>query len=192
MADTPQGEVDYGPLAALIGTWTGDKGLDIAPEPEGTEENPYYETIVFEAAGDVENAEEQKLAVLRYLQIVRRKSDDQVFHDQTGYWMWDAAQRTVMHSIAIPRGLCLVAGGILSDAEAAADPLVLRVAAADGDPHWGIAQSPFLRDHAKTVRYSMSLKVSGTTMVFSQTTSLQIYGRDFEHTDDNELSRISG
>jgi hypothetical protein len=83
--------VEYGPLAALVGTWGGDKGLDISPEPDGQEENPYYETIVFEAIGDLTNAEEQKIAMLRYLQIVRRKSNDEVFHDQTGYWMWDAA-----------------------------------------------------------------------------------------------------
>ena len=39
--------VDYGPLSKLIGVWKGDKGMDIAPEPDGTEENPYYETITF-------------------------------------------------------------------------------------------------------------------------------------------------
>ena len=54
--------IDYGPLAALVGTWEGDKGTDIAPEPDGTEENPYYETITFYPAGDVENAETQTLS----------------------------------------------------------------------------------------------------------------------------------
>ena len=45
--------IDYGPLAALIGTWKGDKGVDRAPESDGEERNPFYETITFEAAGDV-------------------------------------------------------------------------------------------------------------------------------------------
>ena len=58
-------EIDYGPLAALVGTWTGDKGTDIAPDADGPEENPYYEIIVFEAIGDVTNAGEQTLAALR-------------------------------------------------------------------------------------------------------------------------------
>ena len=58
--------INYGPLAALVGTWEGDKGIDRAPEPEGEERNPYYETIVFEAAGDVTNAEQQILSVVRY------------------------------------------------------------------------------------------------------------------------------
>ena len=48
------------------------EGVDVAPEPNGTEVNPYYETIVFEALVDVENAESQLLAAVRYLQVVRR------------------------------------------------------------------------------------------------------------------------
>jgi hypothetical protein len=189
MSDAQTPEVDYGPLAGLVGTWTGDKGLDVAPEPDGKEENPYYETIVFEAAGDLQNAEKQTIAIVRYHQVVQRKSNDEVFHDQTGYWMWDAENHTVMHSIAIPRGLCLVAGGELNDSDLSADPLVIRVAAADGDPDWGIAQSPFLRDNAKTVKFLMRLEIGDGELVFSETTSLQIYGRDFEHTDDNVLQK---
>jgi len=48
--------IDYGPLAGLIGRWKGDKGLDVAPAPGGREENPYWETLDFEAIGDVTNA----------------------------------------------------------------------------------------------------------------------------------------
>ncbi len=62
--------VDYGPLAPLIGTWKGDKGMDVAPEPDGAEDSPYYETIIFEDIGVVTNAERQDLAVLRYHQVV--------------------------------------------------------------------------------------------------------------------------
>jgi len=50
-------DFDYGPLTDLIGTWKGNKGIDIAPEPDGIENNPYYETIIFEPIGDVTNAE---------------------------------------------------------------------------------------------------------------------------------------
>ena len=83
MSDTD--ETDFGPLAALIGTWTGDHGVDVAPEPGGAETNPYFETITFSPVGEVTNAESQDLAVLHYRQIVRRKSDGEVFHDETGY-----------------------------------------------------------------------------------------------------------
>lgn len=80
--------IDYGPLTELIGIWRGGKGLDLAPEPGGTERNPYYETITYTAIGDVTNAESPTLAALHYREIVQRKSNDEVFHDETGYWMW--------------------------------------------------------------------------------------------------------
>ena len=30
-------DIDYGPLIELIGIWKGDKGIDVAPELDGTE-----------------------------------------------------------------------------------------------------------------------------------------------------------
>lgn len=30
-------EIDFGPLAGLIGSWMGEEGVDIAPEPDGKE-----------------------------------------------------------------------------------------------------------------------------------------------------------
>jgi len=87
---TDLNELDYGPLTALLGIWTGDEGIDIAPEPDGEENNPYYETITYSAAGDVTNAEQQVLTVIHYRQVVQRKSNGKIFHDQTGYWMWEA------------------------------------------------------------------------------------------------------
>ena len=108
-------EIDYGPLKELIGIWEGDKGIDIAPDPEeGTEKNPYYETITYTASGELSNAETQGLAFVHYHQIVKRKSNDEVFHDQTGYWMWDAKEKTIMHSLVIPGLLvCLPEVGIM-------------------------------------------------------------------------------
>ena len=91
MHDKVKENVDYGPLAVLIGTWKGNEGMDVAPEPDDDERNPYYEVITFEPASDVTNAEEEVLAAVRYHQEVRRKSTGLVFHDQVGYWTWDAA-----------------------------------------------------------------------------------------------------
>jgi hypothetical protein len=103
--------VDYGPLAALVGTWRGDKGMDVAHDPAGREENPYFETITFTPIGDVTNANTQVLVGLRYHQSVRRKSTGLVFHDQTGYWMWEVATGTVIESLLIPRAVGVLAGG---------------------------------------------------------------------------------
>jgi len=181
--------VDYGPLARLVGTWEGDKGMDTAPEPDGSEENPYYERLCFEVVGDVENAESQTLAVLRYHQVVRRKSNDEVFHDETGYWMWDSATGIVMHALSIPRGVCLLAGGKSEKPHTADASVTLEVEAAVGDERWGIVQSPFMQEKARTVEFRHRIFVSGNTLSYDETTLLEIYGRSFEHRDRNELTR---
>ena len=60
MTDDNNDQPDYGPLTALIGVWRGGKGMDVAPEPDGVERNPYYETIVYTALADsISNAESQ-------------------------------------------------------------------------------------------------------------------------------------
>jgi len=180
---------DYGPLAGLIGSWEGDKGLDVAPEPDGSEETPYFETIQFEAAGQVANAEIQTLAVVRYHQVVRRKADGQVFHDQVGYWTWDAKTGVLAQSLTIPRAVCVLAGGEYSGTATDGSPVELKVKAVAGDPDWGIVQSPFMLETARTVGFEHSLEIDGDRIAYSETTRLQIYGRDFEHTDSNHLVR---
>ena len=183
-------EVDYGPLTMPIGKWTGDKGMDVAPHPdEEKEENPYTETITFEESGALKNAKKQTVSMVRYLQVVSRKSNGETFHEQVGFFMWDADTRTVMHSLTIPRGLALVAGGKVT--ASSDDEVSVKVEARDGDPDWGIAQSPFLRDNARTVSFIETFTVGEDKLSYSMTTNLEIYGREFEHTDVNELTRVS-
>ena len=182
--------VDYGPLALLIGTWKGDKGMDIAPESDGTtEENPFYEEIVFDACGDVDNADSQNLAIVRYHQKVFRKSNDEQFHDQVGYWLWDKAAGTVMHTISIPRGVTLVAGGQFDMDGFDGQSALLKVASEEGGD-WGVAQSPFMRDNARTTAFKLNLKVDGDKISYAQNTMLDIYGREFDHKDRSSLQRV--
>lgn len=178
---------DYGPLAVLIGQWEGGTGMDIAPEPNGVEESPYYETILYEPCGDVDNAEEQNLIILRYHQVVRRKSNDEVFHNETGYWSWDASTGLVMQSLTIPRGLALLAGGEIIQSE---HSTIFRVKASIASQEWQIVQSPFLKEKATTTAFSHEIIVKGDEMEYSETTSLKIYGKAFKHTDANKLKRI--
>jgi hypothetical protein len=182
--------INYGPLAALVGTWTGDKGVDRAPEPDGEERNPYYETLIFEAAGDVTNAEQQTLSVVRYHQVVSRKSNDEVFHDQVGYWLWDPADNTIVETFTIPRGVAVVAGGKLAPPEDLAQELVFEVAADAGSPECGIVQAPFMFKQARTTGFSHTLTVQGDELRYSETTLLDIYDKTgYEHTDVNTLQR---
>ena len=182
-------EIDYGPLEQLLGTWKGDQGVDIAPEPDGEENNPYYETITYEDIGDLSNAEEQKLAAVYYRQLVRRKSNDNVFHDQTGYWIWDGASKTVMHSFVIPRAVSVVAGGTYNGEVDDQGRAVLELSAKLGDPDWSITQSPFMSRKASSMEFRQKVSVGEGKMTYSQTTVVDIYGKKFDHTDDNELSR---
>lgn len=190
--DTTIDGVNYGPLAALLGTWKGDKGVDKAPEPDGEERNPYYETIVFEAAGDVSNAEKQTLAVVRYHQVVSRKSNDEVFHDQVGYWLWDASDDTLVECFTIPRGVAVVAGGKLAQPQDLEQELLFEVAAVAGSDSFGISQAAFMFEQARTTAFSHSIAVQGDSMRYSETTSLDIYDKqNYQHSDVNTLQRQS-
>ena len=180
-------EIDYGPLVALIGTWQGEEGVDVAPEPDGKETNPFYETITFSEVGGVTNAETQNLAALHYHQIVTRKSDSAVFHNETGYWMWDAEAGTVMHSLVIPRGVCVLAGGSYAGKQDNDGRTVLEVAAKIDDPHWSIVQSPFMDEKARTVAFTHQVIVGEGKLTYAETTTVDIYGKIFEHTDQNTL-----
>lgn len=180
----PDDSIDYGPLAALIGTWQGDKGMDVSPEPDGEEASAFHETIVFEAIGEVSNAETQTLAGLRYHQVVRRNANNEVFHNETGYLLWDATASVVMQTLSIPRGVSLVAGGKYDGS----GPIAVHAAADHAD--WPIAQSPFMRDNAKTLRFDHTIDAQGDQLSYHETMYLDIYGKRFEHTDRNQLNRV--
>jgi len=177
------------PLTGLIGIWKGDKGIDLAPKPEEDENNPYYETLTIEPVDiEIENAEEQELTAVRYHQIVREKANDEVSHSETGYWIWDNNEDTIMCAFSIPRGVSLLAGG--SYIKADNDKLVFNVKAELNDPNWGIVQSPFMEKKAKTLAFTREFRLSGNTLIYSQESSLDIYGKLFSHTDDNTLTRV--
>jgi hypothetical protein len=183
--------INYGPLAALVGTWEGDKGVDRAPEPDGEERNPYYETITFEAAGDVTNAERQTLSVVRYHQVVSRKSNNEVFHDQVGYWLWDPADDTIVETFTIPRGVAVVAGGKLGQPADLSQELIFDVAADANAQDFGIVQAPFMFKQAKTTAFTHTVTVQGDEMRYSESTILDIYDKkSYDHKDVNTLRRI--
>lgn len=179
-------DVNYGPLTSLIGHWKGDSGMDVSPEPDGDDHNPYYETILFEPAGDVDNAETQELMILRYHLVAARKKNDKVFHDECGYLTWCPESGAITQSFVIPRGVGVVAGG---SAEVTNNGVALEVSAALDDDDYGIAQGPFMRDNASTQSFTRRLEVKGDELHYKQTTVVDIYGRVFDHTDENTLTR---
>ena len=182
-------EVDYGPLAGLIGTWVGDKGTDVAPEDDGPETNHYRERIIFSGADDVDNAETQELVSVHYQLEVHRIRDGKHIHHQTGYWIWDAAADLIMHCFTIPRAICVVAGGHYRTEPDGS--FTFEVVAGDGSPDWQIIQSPFMRDHAPSKSFRQSLTAGANLLQYQQTTLIDIYEfQNFEHTDENQLQRV--
>jgi hypothetical protein len=129
------------------------------------------------------------ISIVRYHQVVQKKSDNEVFHDETGYWMWDAKEEIVMHSLVIPRAVCVLAGGEYKGQKSSKGDITLEVSAKVDDKKWGILQSPFMQEKARTTEFRHKITVSNGKMSYSETTMLEIYSRVFEHTDQNELTR---
>ena len=139
------------------------------------------------AIGDVTNAEEQTLVGVHYRQIVTRKSTGKIFHDETGYWMWDAETETIMHSLVIPRAVCVLAGGRYTGEKDTKGRLIFHVEARADDEKWKIIESPFMKEKASTTAFSHKLIFGNGSMSYSETTIVDIFGKTFEHIDENDL-----
>ncbi|RTZ17498.1 DUF1794 domain-containing protein [Vibrio aquaticus] len=179
--------MDFGPLAPLVGTWKSVDvgGVDMSPGQEGSEVGkggpavtPFYEVMTFEVAADATNASDQYLVALYYKQEVFRKVDDSKFHDQRGYLIYDQENQIVYNSFCVPRTTCVTAEG------AAGETMILRASSR------GIAESEYMTENAKTTDFIMNLSIADDTLTYSQTTSLDIYGKPFAHTDSSTLERV--
>ncbi len=175
-----------GPLAALAGTWEGKEGVDIAPAKDGSKETHFRERITFEAIGPVVNGP-QTLYGLRYSTMVWPLIQEQPFHEEMGYWLWDAERKQVMRSFVVPRGVVVNAGGTC---ESAAKEFCMTADA--GSEVFGILSNPFLDEATKTVRYELSVTIHEPwKFSYKENTQLKISGRPdvFHHTDQNMLKR---
>lgn len=178
---------NLGPLAALAGVWEG-QGLDTHPVAEGGEDERYRETMAFEPIDPQTNGP-QLLYGLRYHVHVNKLDEVLTFHDQVGYWLWEPATRTLLQTLAIPRGQVAMATGT-----AEPDARRFTVKATLGSPTAGITSAPFLHENFRTLEYTMTVTVNDDgTLTYEQDTVLQIAGRPepFHHTDKNTLRRVA-
>lgn len=181
---------NLGPLARLVGTWEGDKGADVAPAvPDRTvAKSKYRERIVFEPTGRVDN-HEQILHGLRYRTTAWRIDSEDSFHEEVGYWLYDADRELVMRTFLVPRGISVIAGG-----KAAKDADGFDLEARLGSATFGICSNPFLDEEFKTVAYTLNVKIHGDdSWSYEEDTVMEVKGRDepFHHTDQNRLTRVA-
>lgn len=179
---------NLGPLATLAGTWEGDLGTDVAPgEDRGVMETAFRERIVFEPIGEVTN-HEQVLYGLRYATVVWPTGEADAFHDEVGYWLWDAANRQVMRTFTVPRGYTVLAGGA-----AETDSNSFELVADVGSETYGICSSSFLESEFRTVRFECRVIIHDPDC-FSYTQDAQIQMPNqaalFHHLDRNRLTRV--
>src|SRR5215467_6497365 len=106
----PDTLVRLGPLRPLAGVWTGTSGIDTHPIATGGETNQYVERIELQPI-DAQTNGPQLFYGLRYHTHIVKPGEVETFHDQVGYWLWEPAAHTVVHTLAIPRGLVLLAAG---------------------------------------------------------------------------------
>ena len=92
---------EWGPLGALAGEWEGEGGLDTAfSHAEGKVlGSPYLEKCTMKPFGPVDNGS-QHLYGLDYRSAMWRGDEENPFHTEVGYWLWDAATGEVVDRIA--------------------------------------------------------------------------------------------
>lgn len=195
MAETDTTGADYsnllphlGPLAALVGIWEGKEGVDIAPAKEGSKETHFRERMTFEPIGPVVNGP-QTLYGLRYSTMAWPLIQEQPFHEEVGYWLWDSERKQVMRCFIVPRGVVVNAGGISEP-----DTKEFCMIAEAGSGVYGILSNPFLEEAMKIVRYELTVTIhEPSKFSYKEDTQLQISGRPdvFHHTDENILKRSS-
>ena len=139
----------------------------------------------FEPLGPVDNGK-QVLYGLDYRTAAWREGEDDPFHTEVGYWLWDADAEQVMRCFMVPRGATILAGG-----NATASSRELRMSAEVGSTAYGVLSNRYLDANAKTVRYELTVQLGDGTWSYDEDTVLEMAGQKdlLHHTDRNTLKR---
>ncbi|HET6525694.1 FABP family protein [Sphingopyxis sp.] len=184
----PETLANLGPLRRLAGIWEGQRGVDINPKADGPETREYYERIELQPIDPQANGP-QLFYGLRYHLHVNTREEEIAFHDQVGYWLYEASTGLILQTLAIPRGQIAIAAG---HAEPDAKQLVVK--AERGQTEYGICSTSFLELAFRTDAYQLTIDFhdDGSWNYVSDTT-LMVKGRDepFLHRDRNRLVKIA-
>ncbi|WP_150050611.1 MULTISPECIES: FABP family protein [Methylomonas] len=179
---------NLGPLRRMAGIWSGRRGVDIKPKADGPKSQEFVERLELQPIDPVTNGP-QLLYGLRYFTHITKPGRIKTYHEQVGYWLWEPATETVIHTLTIPRGLVAMAAG-----RAAADADGFELQASEGLDTWGICSAPFLAQAFRTVAFNIRVLFNPDgTWSYQEDTVLQIQGQaqPFHHTDKNILDKIA-
>lgn len=179
---------NLGPLRGMAGIWQGTRGLDVKPKADGPKKQAFVERIELQPIDPATNGP-QLLYGLRYHTHITKPDQVKTYHDQVGYWLWEPATGTVIHTLTIPRGQVAMASG-----QAAADATSFELVAIQGLDTFGICSAPFLNEAFKTTEFRITVTINPDgTWGYDEDTVLQIRGLDqpFHHTDRNLLSKVA-
>ncbi|MCP4436957.1 MAG: FABP family protein [Actinomycetia bacterium] len=177
-----------GPLKGLVGEWEGTKGLDVSHHhEEGAEgETVYREKVSFSAFGPVDNGR-QTLYGLDYRMAAWRNDEEDPFHTEVGYWLWDADAGQVMRAFMVPRATVVLAGG-----SAGADDTEFTMVGELGESTYGVLENKYLAENASTKRYEVKITIGDDEWSYDEVTVLEMkeYDELYNHTDRNTLRRV--
>jgi hypothetical protein len=179
---------NLGPLRGMAGVWQDQRGLDIKPKAEGAKKQAYVETIELQPIDPQTNGP-QLLYGLRYYTHVVKPDQVKTYHDQVGYWLWEPATGTVIHTLTIPRAQTVMAAG-----KASADAKEFELVATNESPNFGICSSPFLDYAFKTVEFRIKVTINDDgTWSYDEDTVMMVRGtpEPFHHRDKNTLTKIA-
>jgi hypothetical protein len=179
---------NLGPLAPLAGIWEGERGVDVAPKASGPRTQGFVERIEIQPV-DPGNNGPQLLYGLRYHTRMTKPGEIGTYHDQVGYWLWEPATGTIMHSLTIPRGQTVLARG-----KAAADAKSFTLSAERGSTAYGICSNPYLEENFRTDSFTITVTVHDDgSWSYDQDTVMMIKGQTepFHHRDTNRLVRLA-
>lgn len=188
----PEGSPDtlahLGPLAPMAGVWEGRTGRDQHPVAGGLEADAFVERYELQPIDRQTNGP-QLFYGLRYHTHIAKPGEDETFHDQVGYWLWEPAAGTVTLTLGIPRAQVLLASG-----PAAADATQFELTATAGSGIYGILSNPFLEQSFRTLSYRITVTIhDGDRWSYEEEGVLEIPDRSepCRHTDRNTLRRVA-
>lgn len=179
---------NLGPLAGMAGIWEGKRGIDVKPKAEGPKTQAFVERIELQPIDPQTNGP-QLFYGLRYWTHVTKPGQVKTYHDQVGYWLWEPATGTIIHTLAIPRGQIAMAVG-----HAAADAKSFTLESKRGTTEYGICSNPFLEHAFRTDSFTITVTINDDgTWSYDEDTVLIIKGQDepFHHRDNNKLKKIA-